>query len=472
MMKQSKAMRKPIFSIPKCPMKQRSDTVQTDASFEEMMMMESNERGSNCGLLTTLLPTALQIHLLSYLSEPDLYQVGQVNRHMARLLLLLSEEGDNNNNVQDNINTESGDYLWRGLLEQRWPCLKVQSSQTTTVTTTTTLSSPSSYPILNKRLLLKLAADTTPTTVNKDRLVNQLNAEVVVGGVGNNSTNSHNSHNNNNNNNMAIRFTGRIGMGDRSFRADQPFPRPNNFRDQNKAPQTHHYKSTTLTRQPKWWNRIVSSFRDRRRRRHHSILNRKTLQPFVVPFRQDKDSVYIMTPRLIAYYEASILPATSSSSSSSLMQHHGDADNTDRECVAVGLSTYRFELHRRLPGWDAFSFAYHGDDGLIFHHQTTGMKYGPTFGVGSIVGCGLDYSCGRIFYTLNGKFLGYTPTVLDDAELSLDWFPTVGLDTHAAVQCNFGIEDRPFCFDLATMVDRQNQTITQVGSKNKIKTSM
>ena len=37
------------------------------------------------------------------------------------------------------------------------------------------------------------------------------------------------------------------------------------------------------------------------------------------------------------------------------------------ECVAVGLATNPFRCHRGLPGWDSQSFAYHGDDGGLYH---------------------------------------------------------------------------------------------------------
>lgn len=41
-------------------------------------------------------------------------------------------------------------------------------------------------------------------------------------------------------------------------------------------------------------------------------------------------------------------------------------------CVAVGLGLEEFPLEGFMPGWDSTSFAYHSDDGGIFHG--TGIK--------------------------------------------------------------------------------------------------
>ena len=112
------------------------------------------------------------------------------------------------------------------------------------------------------------------------------------------------------------------------------------------------------------------------------------------------------------------------------------------EVVAVGLSSSRFLYNHRLPGWDSESYGYHGDDGNIFHgHGRQFGAYGPTFGFGDIVGCGINYRTKSIFFTLNGEFLG-------DAFKSVvgDLYPTVGIDSSCDVIFNFGFA--PFQFDL------------------------
>ena len=418
--------------------KARSDTAQTDASFvEDMMMMMMMDPphgvGGNCPVLT-LLPTALHIYILSFLPEPDLYRVMQVNRTWSRLLLLNENGTDRHHQDDRGEEDEGGDYLWQCLLEQQWPFLKSQPLF---------LSSDNN----NKRLLLKLAADTFPSAINADRLAHQLSFVTVEEEHNDrHSTNEEEEDKHNDKANM-IRFTGPTGAGDRSFRANAPLPRP-------------HYRTTQPACRPgplRWYSRLWSW------RRPTAVYH---YQPFVVPFRQGTHDGFVMTPRMISYFEASILDLNHQpqgyhgrSHTSSSSSPVNITTNNNRECVAVGLSTYRFEMHRRLPGWDSWSFGYHGDDGFAFHHTSGGIKYGPTFGAGSVVGCGIDYHCRRVFYTLNGQFLGYAPGgVLTAEQLALDWFPTVGLDSHAAVQCNFGRDpDKPFGFDLAAMVQYQNQ---------------
>ena len=59
-------------------------------------------------------------------------------------------------------------------------------------------------------------------------------------------------------------------------------------------------------------------------------------------------------------------------------------------CVSVGLATPNFNLRRKQAGWDSFSLGYHGDDGVIYHRTGMGLrKFGPAFGAGDVVGCGV-----------------------------------------------------------------------------------
>lgn len=139
-------------------------------------------------------------------------------------------------------------------------------------------------------------------------------------------------------------------------------------------------------------------------------------------------------------------------------------ESLDAECVAIGLSTSRFRPAAKMPGWDAHSFGYHSDDGGIFHGAgDMERQYGSTYGVGDTVGCGIDYSHGEgggsIFFTLNGKFLGYAWTNVAAISLGEDMYPTVGVDSNSPLEINFG--SRPFAFDLGSFVEDQRRCIEQ-----------
>jgi hypothetical protein len=113
-----------------------------------------------------------------------------------------------------------------------------------------------------------------------------------------------------------------------------------------------------------------------------------------------------------------------------------------------------FPSFSHVRGWDSCSYGYHGDDGGIFHATGNMLRtYGPVYGKGDTVGCGVDYSRHAIFFTHNGKFLGYAFENLSVEQLQRDWYPVVGLDTNCPIVCNFGI-DKPFAYDLRGMLKR------------------
>ncbi|KAL7496178.1 hypothetical protein ACHAWT_004446 [Skeletonema menzelii] len=237
------------------------------------------------------------------------------------------------------------------------------------------------------------------------------------------------------------------------------------------------------------------------------------LRPFVVPTVVSSSSssgevTVDLTPRLVAYFEVTILDQRSRNNdgrnvsqqqqqqqpppppphhNAALRQHRGylprprrrnvpfgghrvfhqhailapPLDAQDRlarqgqvavapmrhECVAIGLSTLSFNPRSKMPGWCEHSFGYHGDDGGIFHgHGDMLRRYGPSFGPGDIVGCGLDYSTLKIFFVKNGEFLGWAFEKIEKEMVERGLYPTVGVDTECPIHVNFG--EVPFKFDL------------------------
>jgi hypothetical protein len=239
----------------------------------------------------------------------------------------------------------------------------------------------------------------------------------------------------------AIQYIGPIGQGDRSIRANQPLARPTEALQPSRRRGRFSLRATIC--------------------RTLSLSETCPWRPFTSPFVQEDGSISL-TPRLVSYYEVSILAvadlsSSSSSSTSAARTVHSNA--AADECVAIGLISGRvFYCANRMPGWDRYSYAYHGDDGGFFHGSGAMRKqYGPRFGRGDVVGCGVDYLHNKIFFTLNGKSLGTAmDSVLEDSAENVGLYPVVGLDTSCMVQCNF---IGPFRFDLAGYVKSQATVI-------------
>lgn len=100
-----------------------------------------------------------------------------------------------------------------------------------------------------------------------------------------------------------------------------------------------------------------------------------------------------------------------------------------------------------LPGYCSeygATWGFHSDDGFKYTYEDLSEKgelWGPIWGKGDTVGCGLDFAKNCIFYTKNGEFLG---SAFDNVRGK--FFPVVGMAVQIKLTANFG--QNPFSYDM------------------------
>ena len=73
--------------------------------------------------------------------------------------------------------------------------------------------------------------------------------------------------------------------------------------------------------------------------------------------------------------------------------------------IGIGFSSKKASLSRPI-GWESESWGYHGDDGHLFIGSNVGKPFGPKYGVGDVIGCGINFVRGTAFFTKNGDWIG------------------------------------------------------------------
>ncbi|THH00347.1 hypothetical protein EW026_g2171 [Hermanssonia centrifuga] len=122
--------------------------------------------------------------------------------------------------------------------------------------------------------------------------------------------------------------------------------------------------------------------------------------------------------------------------------------------INIGFSSSDIRLSRQ-PGWEKGSWGYNSDDGWIYPGRKEGNPYGPTFDSGDIIGCGVDFSQNRAFYTKNGAFLGM---VFENVGKGVDIYPSIGLrHTSESIRVNFG--HAPFKYAIEDHVHAQRNAV-------------
>ena len=118
------------------------------------------------------------------------------------------------------------------------------------------------------------------------------------------------------------------------------------------------------------------------------------VEPLPLPFskllpNRKNPTQPIMAMSRVAYFEVTIHEPEPPSATQTQQERNGMSPS----CIAVGIASSRFPLTGRMPGWDIYSFGYHGDDGYMYHDhmESENFDLGKTFGPHDIIGCGLIF---------------------------------------------------------------------------------
>lgn len=450
----------------------QASTVQTSPSIIPSYSWEINKPSIK---LNSLIDD-LHIDIFSFLDLPSLRSIMSVNRQYRQLILsndCMSSLWMEYCNKYWCFRRQETDYQYPQLL----PPLKLIDNFNIPIAapgSPLTISlGDSENNKTNLSLLLSLTPKVFPTCVDEDLIKIRMRYRHYEGKLIQFYQDAKTGH-------SLVRYIGPINQGDRCIRSNHPLPRPSSSMSSSDRSDSESISNNSIggiSAVLLGGNQHFDSYRPflmnfLRRGSKSSCLSSPSISfdsnPFVVPFvdncnSENNNTAVNVTPRFISYYEVSILKLDEDENDgthNNTIDQLNSTSNNNRDCVAVGVATESFHVHSRMPGWDRQSFGYHGDDGGIFHSSGGMLKaYGPKFGLGDNVGCGIDYISKGIFYTLNGNFLGYAFTDIDNIILSNNLFPVVGLDTNHPIHLNFGTDDEAFQFNLSTFIMKHEEIV-------------
>jgi len=112
----------------------------------------------------------------------------------------------------------------------------------------------------------------------------------------------------------------------------------------------------------------------------------------------------------------------------------------DFKLITIGLVPIGYPRTDH-PGVRLDSYGYYGNNGTVGQNgHFTAVHDG--FKTGNVVGCGIDFKEGKVFFTQDGDYLRSFPLRLS----RLEYYPAVGIKDNASVTINFG--NKPFKYQM------------------------
>ena len=101
------------------------------------------------------------------------------------------------------------------------------------------------------------------------------------------------------------------------------------------------------------------------------------------------------------------------------------------QAIGVGICTKASQV-TKFPGWDEFSFGYHGDDGGIFCESGTAtFKTEEKFESGDEIGVLLDFNTATLTFSKNKNDI--KTIKLEANHMDQDFYPSVGIGSEGAI---------------------------------------
>ena len=100
------------------------------------------------------------------------------------------------------------------------------------------------------------------------------------------------------------------------------------------------------------------------------------------------------------------------------------------EEIAVGICSKHVSLDR-FPGWERYSFGYHGDDGNIYLEGDDGDDTETPFKTGDTIGLSLDFTNASLSFSKNGKIV--KKVQLSRQHMDQEYYPSVGISSPGAI---------------------------------------